>query len=398
MIRLGGLKAALAAALTAALLVPAAAAAYVEGLPDPALGAAPDVKPVFGQPAVPPVPALRDCVPVGYPRADNGRDPRGLDPRSPNPLAGLRFFVDPTEPAFQEYAEAWRAGQAERARLLARIAYVPRSRWMGRFTRPNMKKKIRDFLECVAAIQPGSVPIIVVMRHQGKACSDTYDGGGPAEDARTKAWWDDFVEVVGDARVVIGFEPDSIGTLECLAPSRRMARLQLLRYGVQKLSQLPNATVYLEAEAADWQDPELVAEKLRIAGIQYARGFMLNVTHYEWPLNNIRYGWEISRLVGNKPFIINTGSTGRGPYQYYRRVEGRLKRFVTWCNPPRRGLGVPTTADTGFARVDAFVWLDRPGLSDGTCNGGPPVGEWWDERAIDLARRATNWLYYPQRF
>ncbi|WDT93177.1 glycoside hydrolase family 6 protein [Thermoleophilum album] len=394
----GKLVLALVAAAALAAGGAGSAAAYVEGLPDPDRGAAPDVRPVFGQPAVPEIPALRNCVPSGYPRADNGRDPRGLDPRSPNPLAGLRFFVDPTEPAFQEYADAWREGDAKRARLLARIAFVPRARWMGRFTRPNMKKKIRDFLECVAAIQPGSVPIIVVMRHQGKKCSPTYDGGGPAEDARTKKWWDDFVDVVGNARVVIGFEPDSIGTVECLKPSRRMARLNLLRYGMWKLSQLPNATIYLEAEASDWQDPELVAEKLKLAGIQYARGFMLNVTHYDWPINNIRYGWEISRLVGNKPFIINTGSVGRGPHQYYRRVGGRRKRFVTWCNPPGRGLGVPTTADTHFARVDGFLWLDRPGLSDGTCNGGPPVGEWWDERALSLARNATDWLYYPRRF
>ena len=32
-------------------------------------------------------------------------------------------------------------------------------------------------------------------------------------------WYDQFAEAVGDARVVIAFEPDSLGTIDCLAPA-----------------------------------------------------------------------------------------------------------------------------------------------------------------------------------
>ena len=66
-------------------------------------------------------------------------------------------------------------------------------------------------------------------------------------------WYDQFAEAVGDARVVIAFEPDSLGTLDCLATRRRDDRLRMLRHGVTSSSQLPNATIYLEAGASDWE-------------------------------------------------------------------------------------------------------------------------------------------------
>jgi endoglucanase len=32
------------------------------------------------------------------------------------------------------------------------------------------------------------------------------------------------------------------------------------------------------------------------------------------------------------------------------------------------------------------LWIKRPGESDGTCNGGPPAGTFWDAYAIGLVR------------
>jgi hypothetical protein len=39
------------------------------------------------------------------------------------------------------------------------------------------------------------------------------------------------------------------------------------------------------------------------------------------------------------------------------------------------------------------MWINRPGYSGRSCNGGPlPVGSWWPERALELARYATHWI------
>jgi endoglucanase len=361
-------------------------------------------------PAVPKLPddsklahgfALRDCETA--PRASSygvpGVDPRGANPRSANPLQGLTFFVDPTEPAWQKWESFKRRGMTREADLMWKVASQPRARWMGRWTRPRMKKKVREYLNCVQALQPGSVPLITVMRAQAKKCSKNYGGGGRGEDRRTRKWYRQFADAIGSARVVILFEPDSLGTIDCQKRSRRRARMKLLAYGVKEISKIPNATVYLEGGASDWESAKRTAWQLRAIGIRRVRGFMLNVTHYDWTSNNIRHGQKISRLTGGKPFVISTAFNGRGPVHYRKWINRSRHIWRTinvWCHPLKRGLGPVPTTDTQYRKVDAFLWIGRPGYSGGSCNGGPlPVGTFWPERALMYGAYATNWIGPP---
>ena len=105
---------------------------------------------------------------------------------------------------------------------------------------------------------------------------------------------------IGNDRVIMAFEPDSLGTIQCQAKSRRDDRYRLLRYGVDALSRLPNVTMYLEAGASDWENAKRTAKQLRRIGIAKVRGFMLNATHYDWTAANIEHGLEISRLTGGQ--------------------------------------------------------------------------------------------------
>ena len=391
-----GRAGAVLASLVVLAVFPAAAGAqsYPTGrLVDPALINPPD--------QVPPGPVgeypedWAKCVaqnnPV-WPTAPPGIDPRAVDPSLPNPLLGQRFFLDRMEPAYMQWVRWKRGGQQSHADTIWKLAREPRFRWFGKFTRPRMQKKVQGYLNRVQCDQPGTVPLMVVMRHQGKGCGGGYTGGGPAEDRRTRAWYRAFARGVGGARVIIGFEPDSLGTVDCLARSRRDDRLRLLRYGVSVLSRLPRATIYLEAGASDWEPARRTAKQLRRIGISKVRGFMLNATHHDWTLNNIRHGLDISRRVGGKHFIVNTSFNGRGPIH----IRGRRTRNV-WCNPPNRGLGIAPTTSTAHPLVDAYMWINRPGYSAGACNGGPlPVGSWWPERALMYARWQTNWLAPPR--
>ena len=321
-------------------------------------------------------------------------DPRGLDPAAPNPLTGLRFFVDHWEPSWQQWRSYRRRGRRRRAKLMWRVAREPKFKWYGRFSRPVGAIVGRVLIQAAAS---GEVPLMAVMRHQGKGCGRSYQGGGPAEDAATRAWYREFAAAVGTARVVIAFEPDSLGTVDCLSPDRQQARLEILRYGVAVLSRLPNATIYLDAGASDWEPARRTAGQLLQIGIDLVRGFMLNVTHYDWTARNIRHGRKISRLVGGKPFIISTAFNGRGPVHYGVRVAGKKRRINVWCHPLKRGLGIPPTTRTKRARVDAFMWIGRPGYSGGSCNGGPlPVGSWWPKRALMFARYRTKWRRPPR--
>jgi len=321
------------------------------------------------------------------------QDPRGVDPRAANPLAGQPLFVDPVEPSWKHWRSFQKRGKRHSASLMWRVAREPKFRWFGRFTH-NVRKTVHAYT--ARARRQGALPLLAVLRHQGKECHSRYLAGGSAEDARTRRWYRKFARAVGSRRVVIAFEPDSLGTVECLARSRRKARYRLLRYGVERLAALPNATVYIEAGASDWQSAARMARKLRRVGVAKVRGFMLNVTHFDWTAANVRYGRELSRRLGGKHFIVNTSANGRGPVHYRRRIGGRRRRVNVFCHPLYRGLGPPPTTQTGDLLADGYLWISRPGYSSGKCNGGPlPIGKWWPKRALALAKNATSRLSPP---
>ena len=307
---------------------------------------------------------------------------------SGNPLAGVRLYVDHHSPAWHQMRVYRRSGQRRKAALIRRIAREPRALWFGRFTRPHFRKKVRR--QIVRAKRRRAVPVLTVLRAEANHCGPWYTGGGPAEDARTRAWYRRFARRIGRARVVIAFEPDSLGTIECQAPSRRDDRIRLLRYGVSALSRLPNATIYLEAGASDWEPARRTARQLRAIGIRKVRGFMLNATHQDWTSNNIQHGLRISRLTGGKHFVINTDENGRGPIHHWL-PNGR--RLTVWCNPPHRGLGPPPTTQTANPMVDAYLWINRPGYGQ-SCAGQKIA--WNIRRALTYARNATNWQGPPR--
>jgi endoglucanase len=308
-------------------------------------------------------------------------------PADTNPLAGLNFYVDHESPSWLEWDHLTRSGQRAKANLIWKIAREPKAVWVGRFTSPNFNVKVHRILD--GAKSQGQVPVLTVLRAQSTGCNPNYDGGGPAEDARTRAWYDDLARAIGADRVVIAFEPDSLGTIECHKRSRRDDRLRLLRYGVDQLSALPNATIYIEAGASDWQGATRMAPKLRAVGIAKVRGFMLNATHNDWTRANIQYGLKLSKLVGGKHFIINTAENGRGPI-HKRLPNGR--RLTVWCNPPKRGLGPPPTTDTSNPMADAYLWVNRPGYAQ-SCQGRPIA--WYLPRALSYAKYATSWEAPP---
>jgi endoglucanase len=318
-------------------------------------------------------------------------DPRGVDPSSPNPLAGTRWFVDRQQPAWRQYRSYRHRHRRGAAKRIWKLAREPKFRWFGRFTHP-VGRIVRLYIR--RARHRHAIPLMVVMRAQAKKCHHGYGGGGAREDRRTRKWYRRFARSVGHARVVIGFEPDSLGTLDCLNKRARRRRLKVLKYGVKVLSRLPRATIYLEGGASDWESARRTARQLRIIGIRRVRGFMLNVTHFDWTRDNIKHGLKISRLTGGKHFVISTSYNGRGAI-HYRRYFGPHKWRVinVWCHPPRRGLGPRPTTVTDNRRVDAYMWIGRPGFSGGACNGGPmPVGTWWPKRALMFSRYATSWI------
>jgi endoglucanase len=300
---------------------------------------------------------------------------------APNPLVGQEWWDQqtPWNPTWNGYRSLLRRGRtADAAKVLA-LARTPQFKWFGMWEQPTVGK-----LRGLFGNAGDRVPLLAVFGHDNGGCGDGYEGGGAAEDDRYRRWIRDVARGIGSREVVIAFEPDSIGTLECLVASRRDDRLRTLAYGVRRLSKLPNATVYVEAGASDWMSPSLAASRLRAVGVARVRGFMLNATHMTTTAANIAHGLAVSRLTGGKHFIVNTSHNGAGPL--YRNGG------TVWCNPPNAAAGARPTTRTAHPKVDAYMWVERPGYSNGSCNGGPlPVGAWWERRAIQMVERAKWW-------
>jgi endoglucanase len=157
----------------------------------------------------------------------------------------------------------------------------------------------------------------------------------------------------------------------------------MIRYAIDKLTALDGTAVYVDAGHSAWVPAPEMASRLRAAGIERADGFSLNVSNYQRTEDLLKYGHEISALVGGKHFIIDTGRNGNGPPTGFAAKDER-----NWCNPDGRALGSPPTINTGDPLCDAFYWLKPPGESDGRCNKGPAAGNWWPQKALEMARNA----------
>ncbi|MFF8590721.1 glycoside hydrolase family 6 protein [Streptomyces sp. NPDC015220] len=290
------------------------------------------------------------------------------------PEASAPFWVDPDSRAARQvaaYAEAGREGDAERIR---RIAEQPTGEWIGP---ENPEQEARGFTE--AARKAGRTALLVLYDIPHRDCG-RYSRGGAADGDGYRAWVDGVARGIGDRAATVVLEPDAVLHLVdgCTPEEFQEERYDLLRGAVATLKALKNTKVYLDAGNAGWGHPDQIFEPLRRAGVDRADGFAVNVSNFYSTQDSLAYGERLSEKVGGKHFVIDTSRNGNGPYTQGDSDE-------RWCNPPGRALGEAPTTRTADPLVDAYLWVKRPGESDGTCRGGPKAGDWWAEYALALA-------------
>jgi endoglucanase len=244
---------------------------------------------------------------------------------------------------------------------------------------------------------PGSVPIIntYFLHASLGGCPTASQIAAHMPTFRRRV--DELTEAIGNRPVVLLLETDGIGSSSCMSHQGDLGDwLAALRYEVDRAAQLPHAVVYVEGGYSDANSPAYTARALRQVDISKIRGFYTNDTHINWTIHEVKWGEQVSRLLGGTHFIVNTAQNGNGPLIPHDRVKNGNEVL---CNPPGRALGSQDTTDTGFADVDAFMWTSPPGNSSGSCNGGTPAGTFWAARAIDLAAHANGRLGpgYPSR-
>ncbi|QCW80710.1 endoglucanase [Streptomyces sp. S6] len=292
---------------------------------------------------------------------------------------GLAVLVDPDSDAARQ-VRAWdREGRKDDAKALRRIADRPVALWPAwDAPGPEIVAATKD------AARTKKTVVLVAYNIPHRDCG-LYSAGG-AKDADTyRSWIGEFADAIGDAPATVILEPDALPHIAdgCTPPEHHAERYQLISEAVDTLKAGARTKVYLDAGNPDWiVEPEKIAEPLRRAGIDRADGFSLNVSNFQSNASVKEYGALLSDSLGGAHYVIDTSRNGGGP------LTG--DRAEAWCNPPGRALGTPPTTDTRDDRLDAYLWIKRPGESDGTCRGGPEAGTWWPEYALGLATRAKS--------
>ena len=288
------------------------------------------------------------------------------------------FWVNPEGNAAKQVASYVKGGKDDEAEQIRKIAQQPTGEWIGP---ENPEQEARGFTE--AADKAGRTALLVLYNIPHRDCGQ-YSQGGAADGNAYRTWIDGVAAGIGDRSATVILEPDAVLHLVdgCTKDEFHEERYDLLTGAIEKLKSLKNTKVYLDAGNAGWGHPDQIFEPLKWAGIAKADGFSVNVSNFYSTKDSITYGKQLSAKVGNKHFVIDTSRNGNGPYKDGDENE-------RWCNPPGRALGETPTIKTADPLVDAYLWVKRPGESDGECKGGPKAGQWWPTYALKLAGAST---------
>ncbi|WP_102419389.1 glycoside hydrolase family 6 protein [Mycobacterium sp. 4858] len=288
-----------------------------------------------------------------------------------NPLAGMPFYVTPNSAAMRA-AQHTDPPSPE----LTAIANTPQAYWIvPGSSAATIAKYTGD------AQAAGAIPVLAIYGIPHRDCG-SFAAGGLATADDYRGWISGIANDVGGTRTAIILEPDALAMADCLSADQRQERYDLIRYAVDTLTRNPATAVYVDAGHLRWHSPEDMAARLNQVDVGHARGFSVNTANFYTTADEIGYGEAISGLTNGSHYVIDTSRNGAGP-----APDSRLN----WCNPSGRALGTPPTTATAGAHADAYLWIKRPGESDGTCdNGDPPAGTFVSQYAIDLAQNSGH--------
>jgi endoglucanase len=281
------------------------------------------------------------------------------DPRLSRP-----FYADPASSA---------AVAAKTDRRFAGLARTPQAYWAtDHLSVARVKKAVRSY--ATRAVRNKRTPVVAVYAIPARDCGQ--HSAGSFDEPTYKRWVARLASGLKGTTAIAVLEPDALAMLgQCDAQGDRTG---LLRYAATKLKRA-GVWVYLDAGHSAWIAPDVMAGRLKAAGVASARGFSTNVANFRGTADEITYGDQVVQQlaaagVPGKKFVVETAR------------NGAPTAAGDFCNP----VGARTGAAPRMVRrgsLDAYVWVKHPGESDGPCNGGPRAGTWWPGGALTLLGR-----------
>jgi endoglucanase len=296
--------------------------------------------------------AVATLVGAGAP-ADGAKDPR----------LTRSVYVDPSGASAKAAAKDTR---------FARIGTRGQAFWV---TDAYPTSSVRRTVEAYAtrAQKARRTPLVAVYAIPGRDCGQHSAGG--LSPSRYRAWVAQVAAGLKGRNAMVVLEPDAVALMgTCDGQGDRAA---LLRDAVARF-RAAGAWVYLDAGHSSWLDPDVVAARLVASGIGNARGFATNVSNFRSTADETAYAGRVlsalkTRGVTGRRYVVDTSRNG----------ASRPPAAADFCNPREARIGrAPGIVDR--SGLDAYVWVKRPGESDGTCQGGPAAGRWWPTGALRL--------------
>jgi len=260
-----------------------------------------------------------------------------------HPFRGARLYV-----SSDTAAARWQ--RANGAEWLDPITTRPQASWL---TSPQDLARLPGLAR--RAVAQRALLVLVAYWIPDRSCSPSKDGAPTA--AAYDRWIGQLIHNLRPARAAIVLEPDAVPA-DCFGPGRAA----LLNRSVRRLA-AAGQYVYLDAGHAAWKSTGEMAQRLLQSGVQYAQGFSVNVSNRQTTTRSYHWGRELSDLLGNREFVIDTSRNGLGP------PPDEPGRDDEWCNPKRQGLGEAPTTRTAPGGLGALLWIKPPGESDGICGG-----------------------------
>lgn len=285
----------------------------------------------------------------------------------PTPTTGTEKLIAETGSQLASYTNGLSAGTKK-----TRLSYAvsrPSGYWVGINWDPvwagaNTVINAAAAQGAIATILLYSIPL----RDLGN-----YSAGGASTDQQYHDHVIAGANVIGNRRVALLYEPDSLGLLrEGLTPTQQAGRLANMRWAIQYLkSHCPNLTLFLDCTHANWLPVSEAVDRARAAGVEYADGLGLNVSNFGTLEANYNYGKQILAGLGmpNKGITVDVA---RG---------GNPNAAPHWANPARRRFGrFPQWGgfETEMPGLRGICDWKKPGESDGNSgDGAPNAGDLW---------------------
>lgn len=236
-------------------------------------------------------------------------------------------------------AQLTAAGNTSEAAIIQQIASQPIVTWLGDWwSTPLLVSKLGGMLTSAQAA--GRTPVFTTYAIPQRDCGG-YSAGG--YDATQYVQWNRTIaDTLRGHPAVVLIEPDSIAMLSdtrcaSIAGARLALIAQVVRYYFDA-----GVAVYLDGGNSHWVKPDVMATRLRSAGVQYARGFFTNVSNFYPVDTELAYAGSLAALLGGKHFVIDVSRNGAC-------WKG------TWCNPTGAALGQNPHVTPSSPGLDALL-------------------------------------------